>query len=261
MKRPLLDVIFASEKRKNVLLLLHEGPQEMNTFLMSLSTTRQSLLPQVRILEDHHLVNHYNDTYELTTIGKLIVDEMFSLLPIVETFNTDVDYWGTHQLDFIPSSLLSKMGKLKDCTITTPSFEDVFELNDEILKTSPISSVHYGIVTFFHPLFPDFFSRMISNNVNVYMILSHDVIDKLKTDHSALFYEVMNSELFHLFVYPEQLSLMAVVLNDYYVFMRLLKNNGEYDNTYILCSSEECLEWVKEFFEHYLNNSIPVTNI
>ncbi|TGC09435.1 helix-turn-helix transcriptional regulator [Methanolobus halotolerans] len=261
MKRALLDVIFASEKRKNVLLLLHGGPQEMEPLLKSLDTTRPSLLPQIRILEEHHLINHYDNTYELTTIGNLIVDEMFSLMSTIETLDTDIHYWGTHQLDFIPPHLLSKIGQLKDCKIRTPSFPDLYKLNDEILETSPSSSVHYKIATFFHPLFPDLFSKMIANNVNVYMILSQPVIDKLRTDHSALFDEVMKSELFNLFVYPEQLNLMAAVLNDYHVLMRPLKKNGEYDNTYVLCSSEECLEWGKEFFQYYIQNSIPVTHI
>jgi predicted transcriptional regulator len=58
MKKPLLDVIFASEKRKNVLLVLQEGPKQMETLLESLGTIRQALLPQIRILEEHYLVAH-----------------------------------------------------------------------------------------------------------------------------------------------------------------------------------------------------------
>ena len=70
MKKTLIDVIFASEKRKAVLLLLKEEPKETQDILKSLDTTRQALLPQMKVLEEHHLVSHYNDTYELTTIGK-----------------------------------------------------------------------------------------------------------------------------------------------------------------------------------------------
>lgn len=81
MSKQMIDVIFSSEKRKSILLMLQDGPEEMDFFLKSLDTTRQSLLPQIRVLEDHHLVFHYDDTYELTTIGKLIVDKM---IPLVE---------------------------------------------------------------------------------------------------------------------------------------------------------------------------------
>ncbi|WP_370867609.1 hypothetical protein [Methanolobus sp.] len=85
MKQPLLDVVLISDKRTKVLLISKDGPQEMQYFLSSLNTTRQTLLPQIRVLEDHHLVNHYRDTYELTTIGKPVVGEM---APLLDTTNT-----------------------------------------------------------------------------------------------------------------------------------------------------------------------------
>ncbi|MDN5309805.1 MAG: hypothetical protein PWP14_1199 [Methanolobus sp.] len=34
----------------------------MEELLSSLDTTRTALLPQIRILEEHSLVNHYEDT-------------------------------------------------------------------------------------------------------------------------------------------------------------------------------------------------------
>jgi len=43
----------------------------MQNILKSLDTTKQSLFPQVRILEEHHLVTGSDDVYQLTTIGKL----------------------------------------------------------------------------------------------------------------------------------------------------------------------------------------------
>lgn len=76
MKKSLLDVLFMSEKRRRVLLLLQDGTKEMEDILKSLDTTRQALLPQIRILKEHCLIDHYDDTYELTTIGKLIVDDI-----------------------------------------------------------------------------------------------------------------------------------------------------------------------------------------
>jgi predicted transcriptional regulator len=108
MKKSLLDVIFMSEKRKGVLLLLQKGAQEMEDLLVSLKTTRQALLPQIRVLEDHYLVAHYKDVYELTTIGKLIVDEMKPLVDTITVLDSDINYWGSHNLDFIPSLLLQR---------------------------------------------------------------------------------------------------------------------------------------------------------
>ena len=56
MKQLLLDALFMSEKRAKDLLLLKDGLQEMQYFLFTLNTTRQTLLPQVRMLEEHTLL-------------------------------------------------------------------------------------------------------------------------------------------------------------------------------------------------------------
>lgn len=120
MKKPLIDVIFASEKRKGVLLLLQEGSKEMETLLKELGTTRQALLPQMRVLEEHYLVTHDKDIYELTTTGKLLVDYMAPLVDTLGVLDTDIDYWGTRNLDFIPPSLLKRMNELKSCEVIKP---------------------------------------------------------------------------------------------------------------------------------------------
>lgn len=51
MEKLLLEVIFASEKRKEVLLLLQDGARGIEDILDSVGTTRTSLLPQMKILE------------------------------------------------------------------------------------------------------------------------------------------------------------------------------------------------------------------
>lgn len=102
-------MLLASEKRKDVLLLLEEGPQEMEKILKALNTTRTGLLPQMRTLKEGNLVYQHRDTYELTTIGKLIVAEMISFLRAVNMFGGNYDYLGTHNIDFIPAHLLKKL--------------------------------------------------------------------------------------------------------------------------------------------------------
>ncbi|WP_370576009.1 helix-turn-helix transcriptional regulator, partial [Methanomethylovorans sp.] len=115
MKKELIEVLFMSEKRKEVLLLLQDGAKEMEFLLRSLNTTRQALLPQIRILEEHHLVSHDRDTYELTTIGKLIVDKIAPVIDTVDALDADIDYWGSHILDFIPPHLLKRIGEIGKC--------------------------------------------------------------------------------------------------------------------------------------------------
>lgn len=261
MKKQLLDVIFASEKRKNVLLLLRAGSQEMDYLLKLLETSRQALLPQIRILEEHHLVFRYNDSYDLTATGKLVVDAMVPLLNTVELFDNDIDYWGKHNIDFIPPHLLSRLSLLKKCRIIIPSHVGMYDLNEKILETSLISKSHYGILTFYHYLFPKLISNMLSNNAHVHMIVPPAVLDKFRTECKSEFEKFLQSKFFHFHVYTENIGLLGLACNDYHFMLRLLKNNGDPDINHILCNDEEVLKWGRQLYDYYLKDSTLITEI
>lgn len=260
MTKPLLDVVFMSDKRKGVLLLLKDGAKEMEYLLNSLDTTRQSLLPQIKILEEHYLVNKYDDTYELTTIGKLVTDEMVPLLNTFEVLEIDVDYWGTHNLDFIPPYLLKRINELRKYQVIKPHISEAYELNNAITNSCHISSSVYMIAASFHPNYPALFSEMANKNVNVNAIFSKDVLEHLQKNYHTFLENMEKSKSFNIYVLPI-LEFVALVVNDHYLLMRILRNNNEIDGQYILCSNPDALKWGKELFDHYLKDSIPIAKI
>ena len=194
MKKPLIEVIFASEKRKDVLLLLQDGAKKMENLLTALDTTRTALLPQMRILEEHHLVSHDNDVYELTPIGKLIVDRMSPLLRTVDALGADIDYWGNHVLDFIPPHLLERIGEIRKCTTITPPVPETHYILKKFHESSKESGVLYSINTFFHPNFIELFDDLVRNNVEIHFILSQDLLDNMTDNYNKKFNSLINTE-------------------------------------------------------------------
>lgn len=261
MKKPLLDVIFASYKRMEVLLLLHNGTEEIGDILTSLKTNRQSLLPQMRILEEHYIISHDKDAYKLTTIGKLIVDNMVSLVNTTEALDIDIDFWGTHNLDFIPSDLMSIISKLKRCGILAPDLTDLYNEYIQFQEFSKNSRSVYVITEFLFPNYMELFSELISNNVNVYFILSPSLYKKVKISASNEFEQIMQSEQVRFFVYKQEPGFLSFGLNDYSVIMRLLRTDNEPDTKFIWCKNADALEWAKELFDHYLKDSTPISEI
>jgi predicted transcriptional regulator len=261
MKKALLDVLFASEKRKKVLLFLKSGHKEMEVILEYLNTTRQALLPQIRTLEDYHLILHYDDTYELTNIGKLIVDEMIPLLSTVEVLDVDVDYWGTRKLDFIPPHLLKRLDELGVCKKINPTIQEMYEIHDEFYEVSKKSTSHFAITAAFHPHFPRLFQELISNNVHIYVIMSSELFDKLRTDNYTDLAELVNNKFVHFFIHHEKMDFLSFMHNDYCLMMSPLREDGEFDNKHIRCCNPDALKWGKDLFEYYQNSSVPVTKI
>ena len=261
MKKSLLDVLFASDKRKNVLLFLQDGPKEMDFLLSSLETTRQALLPQIRILEDHHLVIQLDDSYELTAIGEIIVDEMRPLLDTLEVFDNNVEYWGNRNLDFIPSHLLERTRELGKCNVRKPHPTDICALDKKTLEDAYNSRNHYAICAYYHAGMPEVFSKTIRNGVDTYFIVTQDVMDKILTENHDDFAEFTRNKLFHMFVYPEELGFISFVCTDYGVLMRMIDISGNPDYVRVEFAAPEALEWGKDLFEHFMKCSKPITEI
>lgn len=261
MKKPLIDVIFASEKRKNVLLLLNSGPKEMSTLLTHLKTNRPALLPQIRILEDHHLITQFDDTYQLTTIGKLLVDEIEPLLRTTDALDVDIDYWGTRRLDFLPKSLLERIGELADHEIIEPGTLDLHDINFKFYeKTMKSKSVNL-ICRFFYPNCCSFFLEWIKNNVQVSVIVDRELLRKIKMNYANEFRNLIDSGRTTLYLYPDEIEFMKLAQNDYCVLLMLFDKKIGYDNKTLLNFNPDSFEWGKELFECYRQKSIKITDI
>ncbi|TGC06963.1 helix-turn-helix transcriptional regulator [Methanolobus halotolerans] len=261
MKKPLIDVLFMSEKRKETLLLLQDGAKEMENLLTALDTTRAALLPQIRILEEHHLVSQDGDTYELTPMGKLIVDEMSHLLSNVDALDADIDYWGSHKLDFLPPHLLKRIGEIGKCNTITPTVPKTHYILKQFHKSSKKSEVIYSINTFFHPNFIELFDDLVRNDVEIHFILSQDLLDHMTEDYNKTFNSLINTNKFHFYLHPKNLGFMSLGVSKHHLMLTSLRKDGFFDNSRVLCNSQTAVEWGIELFNHYLNDSTIIDEV
>ncbi|MCQ6963032.1 helix-turn-helix transcriptional regulator [Methanolobus chelungpuianus] len=261
MKKSLLDIIFASDKRKNVLLLLQDGVKEMDDILVSLKTNRQSLLPQMRMLEEHYLVSHTLDRYELTTIGKLVVDEMAHLLGIIQPFENDIDYWGSRNLDFIPSHLFGKIYKLRNCEIINPDLTELFSIHKSLNPGYSLSRSVYTVTTILYPNFEPIIKELLESGLTLHYIFSREVFDKIKAEYQAVFADLIKNESFNMYVYNKNMDLLYFTFDDTHSLTCMLKNNGEFDHRFMLCRGHDPVDWNRELYEYYLKDSVPVREI
>jgi predicted transcriptional regulator len=261
MKKPLLDVIFASEKRKGVLLLLQSGAQETEYILSALKTNRQSLLPQIRILEEHHLILRENDTYDLTTIGKLIAEKMTPLLNTLDTFEVDIEYWGNHDFSFIPPHLLRRIREIRNSKIMVPPLLEIHDLLKDFYDTSRKSNSLNVATIFYHPQFIELFADLVQLEIDVHVIASPDMLEASVNNANEVFAKLIKSKLFHISVYNKEMKFMSFAYNDLYMRMSPLTITGEYDYKYLTSFDSEAIKWAKELFEYYRKDSSPITEL
>ena len=106
MSSSLCDTIWLSEKRKNLLLLLMEGPRDIEQIKTSLNVNSKAMMPQIKILKKQGLILQKGDTYELSEIGKLVVGNMLPLLNTLEVIEENKEYWASRDISVIPRSCL-----------------------------------------------------------------------------------------------------------------------------------------------------------
>jgi predicted transcriptional regulator len=260
-KKQLIDVIFASEKRKNVLLMLKDSPQEMKNLLVELNTNRPALLPQIRILEKHSLVYQSGDSYGLTSIGKIVVDEMKPFLDTIETLNKHSEYLSAHNTESIPDYLFERVSELRTCEIIEPSLVNTYEVNRKFIEKSKTSESIKFMFTFLHPTFPQIISQYIVKEIDITIILTQDLFDKIKNEFSEGFKQALNCNKIKFYIYRKDIKISSLSLSDDCFVLRLLFANNEFSNKQMYCCHPEAYKWSSDLFDHFQKNAVRITEI
>ena len=166
MENSLLDLILLSEKRKNVLLLLLEGPKDIETIKKTLNASATSIQPQVKKLKEQHLIVQEKDLYRLSEIGKIVADKMKPLLDTLSVLEENADYWADRDMTEIPPFLLRRINELGHCTIIEPQIDNMFEMIPEYVKNAEKAKKLEAAIPYFHPLFPSFYLKIAENGVH-----------------------------------------------------------------------------------------------
>ena len=135
MESSLLDVLFLSEKRKNLLLLLLDGPKTIEEIKSTLDVRSSPIMTQIKILMKQDLIVENNRLYKLSSIGEILVPKMKAIL---ETFNVfdKTSYWVTGH-DVNSSEFLDDIRKLGNYIEVNPDRNHVLSIRKKWLKTYP----------------------------------------------------------------------------------------------------------------------------
>lgn len=234
---------------------------EMETILRSLDTTRQSLLPQIRMLEDSCLIiKSGSDVYELSVIGKMLVDRFRPLLCTLEVLDTDIAYWGEHHIDFIPSQLMNRICELDSCEVIEPDITDMYELNKDFMQHCLESRSFCSIISFYHPDFVSFCLECLPRGISVSVIISNELYKKVKADETQYkdFMDFLKNDDLEFYFYPHKMEFVAFSQNDHGFLFRLLTRSHQYDSKQLVCHGPRSAAWGHEFFEHIKRQSVPI---
>jgi predicted transcriptional regulator len=257
MNSNLLDLILFSEKRKDFLMLLKEGPKNIEEILEKLQESRTALLPQIKKLKEDNLVIHEGDTYRLSSIGEIIAEKMKPLLDTLEVFEKDPHFWADRKLAPIPISLKRRINELGDYSLIEPDLSHTFDLNPEFVKHLSDSSCVHIFLSYFHPQFPAFFLNLARNGTRVTLNLSEAVYLRFEEDYKnegESFLNLDNTDLFILDKKGIEIP-AALASTDRIMILGLFNESGRFDSQYVISSDKRAIKWGGDLFGYYRDMS------
>ncbi len=261
MENSLLDLILLSEKRKNVLILLLEGPKDIETIKKYLNASATSVQPQVKMLKEHHLIVQEKGLYSLSEIGKIVADKMKPLLDTLSVFEENPDYWADRDMNEIPHFLLRRINELGHCTTIEPEIDHMFEMIPEYVKNAEKAQKLETVLPYFHPLFPAFYLGIAEKGVPMSLILPESVLKRWVEDYREQTAQILKMENAKIFICTDCEKIPAISAADNFMALALFPKNTVFDRKYVLCFEPGALAWGKELYDYYEGLSEQIRDI
>lgn len=261
MRPSLIDAIFLSEKRKKFLLLLLDGPRNIAEIKSILNVTSSSMLPQIKKLKDLDLVVQQDGVYRLSDIAKVLVEKMKPLVETVEVIEENYDYWLTRDLSSIPPHLLDRIGELGECQLINPDLNHLFEPPQQFSESVSKSKNIMTFASFFHPQCPYNYAKLARRGVEVSLILTKAVFERLKNDYQKELNSLMDSPNANIFICEENVAIGSVSVTDDIMMVSLFTKDGVLDHKKVISYDPGTLKWGNDLVLHHMGMSKSVTDV
>jgi predicted transcriptional regulator len=262
MNSPLLELIFLSEKRKDLLLFLREGPKNIEEIKKYLNTSAVAILPQLKKLKDNSLVSRTEDVYILTPLGIAVAGRMQAMVSLLNVFGNCYEFWINHSIECIPASLRNRIGDLENCTFSEPPDRThLFEPHREFVENLSVSRRINGTASIFHPLYPSLFLAFAKKGANISILVTRPVYERIKEEYRTELREFLNFENASFYLCDEKIEFSHVV-TDRFLSLSLPFSDGTFDHKQdILCFDSVAIKWGEDLFAYYRDRSEEVTEI
>lgn len=257
MTSGLLDLILFSEKRKDFLLLLKEGPKDIEEILEKLQVPRTALLPQIKKLREENLVIHEEGIYRLSEIGEIVVEKMQPLVETLSVFEKNEEFWAYRKLAPIPPHLVNRINELGNYRLIEPDLSHAFDLNPEFVKNISNSTCIRMFYSYFHPQLPALVLNLARKGVEISLVLSEAVYLRLVEDfreEGKEFLKMENSSLYILEKKEVETPALIATANGI-MTLGLFNESGRFDRQYVISFEPQAIKWGQELFEYYRDMS------
>ncbi len=250
----LLNVISASDKRRNLLILLNSGPQEWDDIKRILKVTSTGMLPQIKILEEEGLIKRDGRKFSLTPIGRVLTIQIEPLIRTMDVLGKNWKFWREHDLSVIPNEILMNIGDLGDYSIIENTDEEIFDVSTFLKNISTAKTVK-GLSHTVHPSFPAFFMGLAKKGVISSLVFTPSVVNIMHEKYPGWIEEYLGCKKTSLYISKKDFR-FSYAVTDSYFSISLFYTTGIFDSKNDVTSRDaSALRWGERIFAFLLENS------
>ncbi|MCQ1534600.1 winged helix-turn-helix domain-containing protein [Methanosarcina sp. KYL-1] len=259
----LVNLLLFSDKRKNFLLLLAEGPKSIGEALIELQVPRISFLPQVKKLKEEGIIVQDGDMYRLSLIGEILVNKARPLVDAAGVFESDEFFWSQRKLDVVPFHLLKRIGELKGCCPVEPGITHGFDSFPDIVENFSEPAEVMMLFSYFHPHIPSFLLSVAKKGVELKLVFLRVVFERFAKDFHNEAEQILKQENSSVFVLDAsaQETPALIAVSDHTLILGLFNKKGRFDGQYLKGSEPSALYWGKELFDHYMGEATEISSM
>ena len=259
MMSELLSIISASDKRRNLLILLNSGPREWDDIKRILNVTSTGMLPQIKILEDEKLIERDGRMFSLTPMGKVLAAHMEPLIRTMEIFDRNRKFWSEHNIDVLPFDILVDIRCLGNYFIIENSDEEIFDVSS-FLKNISTAKTLKGLAHTVHPTWPAFFMNLAKKGVECSLVFTPGVLKIMHEKYPGWVGEYLGLGNTSIYVTKKDFK-FSYTVTDSYFSISLFYNTGFFDSKNDVASNDpSAIQWGERIYDYLLEHAEKVEN-
>jgi len=249
MESSLIDLVFRSDKRKNLLILLDSGSKSIDEIRDELDVTATSILPQIKKLIDSDLIVQEDRMYKLTVLGEFIIKKVKPLISALDVVEKNNSYWTGHDLNSIPRHLLERIAELGDCTLIEPDLNHIYEPSQKIIDSIVNAKMTATFASYFNPAYLPLYVELGRKDAELSLNFTQSVWDYLSNEHSDMIKELMGMDNVSIYI-SREVKISEISVTDEIMLLGLFDKNGKFDQQFILSFEPGARKWGQELFDY-----------
>ena len=250
MDKDLIDLLFMSQKRRDLLLLLKNGGRKIEDIVSTLHVTPTGMLPQIKKLKEENLIFQENKEYKLTPLAEILVEKMEPLVNTLEVIEENLHYWQERDISSIPHSFLERLNELKSCSLIKPDQDNIFEPPRVFVEKMLNSQKILSFSSIFHPIFPEIF-RKKGPDIEITLVVTQKIYERLKNDFEKELEFYLTGEKMKLFVCVDEIKIAMIIKTECFMSVDFLTSKGVFDQETIMSTEPAPMKWTEDLILHF----------